>query len=225
MRLGQPAREQADGGARFDAQLVRAEQHRARLRQVEAGRALLRIGGIDERAGLGHRRAQEGFEHGMRLGTVGREPEVAVHDVDAGLRRNGLPHVARMHGAAPHVARRLTGDGDEAEVADRCAQARGIALDHAHAQAALRGGVRMGQADDSGADHDHIEAVDGHAGVHQRCLQACVRFSAQCPASANRPRPTAAVSMMSEAMAAAGATSPASSMLSTAMAASVVCGE
>ena len=88
------------------------------------------------------------------------------------------------------------------------------------AQAAARRGQGMGEPDDAGADDGEVEA-----GLRHRLRQACVR--------PQEPRDGSSVDAADDgegeedqhAIAAAGAMSPASSMFSTATAASVVSGE
>ena len=89
-------------------------------------------------------------------GRLRRDEQALVLDRDAGLRRDLDPDVARPHRPAPAFAGLLAGDGDEAEIADRGADAR-LAVDHGHPSRAGRG-QRMGEADDASAHHHEIEA-------------------------------------------------------------------
>ncbi len=160
VRLFQPAGEQADGGARFDTRLVRAVEHAlgrpARTVEPQRRGAPRGLRWRQQLAAFGHFRRHELLEHAQRLRPLGREPQPLVDDVDAGLRGDVLPYLARTPSPPPCVARTLAGDGDEAEVADGGSDTGGILVDHAHRQAAAGGGVGMRQADDAGADDDQV---------------------------------------------------------------------
>ena len=80
--------------------------------------------------------ASEGLEHGHGLRPARGDQQAAVHDRDAGLRRDLGPDVARALARAPALAALLAGDGDEAEIADRGAVRLRVAVDHHHALAA-----------------------------------------------------------------------------------------
>src|SRR5256885_2713386 len=58
------------------------------------------------------------MEHGLGAGAARRQPQAAVHDLDAGLRRDLGPGVARAHGTPPVGPGLLPRDGHKAEVAD-----------------------------------------------------------------------------------------------------------
>ena len=231
LRLCQPCGQPGDGGARLHAQLVRAVEHRLQAVGLECGVALLGFAGRQQLAARAHVGLHEGFQHRMRRGAACGEPEAGVEHVDTGLLGDVFPDVSGAQGACPVRAGALPGHGDEAEVANRCAHAFGVAFQHQDLEAPLRGGVGVGEADNARTDHDHVvvrchvHSVETESESVQRWRQCCVRF---CSHASSRPisrRPTAAVRKISVAMAAAGAMSPASSIASTATEASVVWGE
>ena len=113
-----------------------------------------------------------------------------MQDRDAGLRRHRCPDFAADARAPPGVARALAsdGDGDEAEVAERGADAAAVALDRGDAQPAQGRGVRMRQANDAGTDDQDV-AVIGHGTT--LCAARCgVRARERPVALMTAPRPT-----------------------------------
>ncbi len=85
-------------------------------------------------------------------------------DRDAGGPRQAGPKIARAAGPAPGLAARLTGDSDEAEVADRGAVGRAVTIDNNHAFAKPRGGPGVGETDNAGADYREVVGL-GHGDV------------------------------------------------------------
>ena len=122
--------------------------------------SVAKLAAREELASRAHLARGERLQHGERLGPPGGDKQAALHDLDSRLRGDLRPHVARAHRAAPAIARLLTGDGDEAEVADRGAVGLRVAVDHHHFLAAPRRGERMGEAADSGPDDGEIVTHD-----------------------------------------------------------------
>ncbi|CAI8945155.1 hypothetical protein EMIT0P12_50422 [Pseudomonas sp. IT-P12] len=92
---------------------------------------------------------------------AGEQVGAVTLEVQAGELRPLSPDVATGLGQFEHRARRLAGDQGLAEVAHRSAQRRFAAFENADLQAAPGGGVGVGQAEDAGADDQHV-VVLGH---------------------------------------------------------------
>ena len=95
----------------------------------------------------------------IEFGPAGDDRCTAMQDLNAGWPRHFQPYIARADGAPPIRSGRLTADGDEAEIANRCASGLRIAVDHDNAQPEPAGRERMREADNAGSHDRKIELL------------------------------------------------------------------
>ncbi len=179
---GQPRGERRDRAARIDPQVDRAPQCPRQRRRGQWPDPRRRRRGVEPRAPRRHVGVEERLQHRRRFGPLRDDGEPGMFDRDP--RRGGDfgPDVARPPRPRPHLARFLTGDGDEAEVADRRAVGLRIAVDDDAAQAAARRGERMGEADDARPDDRDIVRLFAHA------VSALSRAAGPSPGPATPPK-------------------------------------
>ncbi len=79
-----------------------------------------------------------------------------MFDLNARLRRNVGPDIARSHRPLPALAALLAGHCHEAEIADGGAIGRGIPVYDDNAQALFAGSKRVGEANNSSANNGEI---------------------------------------------------------------------
>ena len=98
----------------------------------------------------------EGFQQVFFGFGAGEQVRAVALELQAGELRPLAPDLAAGLGQFEHRARWLAGDECLAEVAHRGAQGRFAAFENGDFQTASGGGVGVGQAEDAGADDQHV---------------------------------------------------------------------